>query len=329
MRFVKKIIIFLAFVFLAIWLVSLFAPKSKNIEYGITFSHPYSEGLGLDWKKTYISILDELKPKYIRLSAYWNTVEPKKGAYNFSELDFQVGEASARNTKIVLGIGRRLPRWPECHDPEWIKSLSPETLKNDQLSYIEAVVRRYQGNPNIISWQVENEAFVSVFGPCPKVDVEFLDSEIALVKKLDPPTPITITDSGELSFGYAANGRGDIFGTTLYRYVYNDVFNTYWTNHIPALFYRFKAGFFRLLRPDKKVVIMELQAEPWTTKGILDTSIEEQFKTMSMEKFSKILSVAEDTGFSPQYLWGAEWWYWMKTQGHPEFWERAKELMQN
>ncbi len=329
MKFFKKIITFLFFAFLVIWLISLFAPTFKNIEYGVTFSYPYAQGLGLDWKKTYLSILDELNPKYIRLSAYWDSVEPKNGVYNFNELDFQVNQAGARGTKIVLAVGRRLPRWPECHDPEWIKNLSPEVLKNEQLSYIEAVVRRYQGSPAIISWQVENEPFLSVFGECPKLNVSLLDSEIALVKKLDPPMPITITDSGELSFGYAANSRGDIFGTTLYRYVYNDVFNTYWTNHIPALFYRFKAGFFKLLRPDKKVVIMELEAEPWTTKGIPNTPIEEQFKTMSMDKFSKILEVAKNTGFSPQYLWGAEWWYWMKTKGHPEFWDKAKELMKN
>jgi hypothetical protein len=75
-------------------------------------------------------------------------------------------------------------------------------------------------------------------------------------------------------------------------------------------------------------MIVELQAEPWTTKGILQTPIEEQFMTMSLKKFDTMISVAHSTGFSPQYLWGAEWWYWMKQNQHPEFWERAKELNQ-
>ena len=71
---------------------------------------------------------------------------------------------------------------------------------------------------------------------------------------------------------------------------------------------------------------MELQAEPWTTKGIPNTPIEEQFKTMSLDKFNTITGIAYSTGFTPQYLWGVEWWYWMKQNNHPEFWEKARQL---
>jgi len=36
---------------------------------------------------------------------------------------------------------------------------------------------------------------------------------------------------------------------------------------------------------------------------------------------------ARDTRLPKQYLWGAEWWYWLKEEhDHPEFWERAQEL---
>jgi len=47
---------------------------------------------------------------------------------------------------------------------------------------------------------------------------------------------------------------------------------------------------------------------------------------MSLENFQTILKIAKETGFSPQYLWGVEWWYWMKQQNQPQFWEAAKEL---
>jgi hypothetical protein len=329
MKIIKKILAFLLVALFIVWVISLFSPKAKKVEYGLTFSYPYAQGLGLDWQKTYLAILDELKPKYIRLSAYWNSVEPEENGYDYKSLDFQINEASKRGVKIVLAAGRRLPRWPECHDPEWIKDLSPDVLESHQLSYLETVVNRYQGNQNIIAWQVENEPFLSLFGPCPKVDKAFFDTELALVKKLDPARPIVVTDSGELSTWMNAWPRADIFGTTLYRYVFNDVFKTYWTNHYPALFYRFKAGLMNILYPGKQVAIMELQAEPWTTKGIPNTPIDEQFKTMSMDNFNTILGIAKSTSFSPQYLWGAEWWYWMKEKGHPEFWEKAKELFKN
>lgn len=334
-KFFKGVILLLAAAVVAACLISLAAPKAKQIEYGITFSYPYAKSLGLDWKTAYLAILDELKPKYIRLSAYWDEVEAKQNVFDFqndpannSELNFQVYEAGRRGVKIVLALGRRLPRWPECHDPSWIQNLPRAEIETTQLSYMEAVVRQYKDNQNIIAWQVENEPFLSTFGICPPLDKNFLDTEIALVKKLDPARPVIVTDSGELSFWFSSGSRGDIFGTTFYRYVFSDVFKRYWTNHIPSLFYRFKAGLLELMHPGKQIAIMELEAEPWTTNGITSTPIDQQFKTMSLTNFNTIVGIAGQTGFSPQYLWGAEWWYWIKQQGHPEFWQAAQQLMQ-
>jgi len=244
-------------------------------------------------------------------------------------LDFQVQEAENHNAKLVLAVGRRLPRWPECHDPAWIQNLEKNVLENALLSYVEVVVRRYQNNPAVEMWQVENEPFLSSFGICPKPDAELLDKEIALIKKLDPIRPILITDSGELSLWLKSGRRGDAFGTTLYRYVFSDIFNMYWINYNPYWLYRAKGGLLRLLNGPKELVIIEEQAEPWTPKGILGTSIEEQFRTMSIDKFEKMLSLGRAVGFEKHYLWGVEWWYWMKQNNHPEFWDMAKQLMTN
>ena len=92
-----------------IWLVTLNAgPKVSKIEYGVTFSEPYAKSLGLDWKQVYISMLDDLKVKDLRLSAYWDEVEKNRDQFSFDDLDFQINEASARNTKVVAKrfIGR-------------------------------------------------------------------------------------------------------------------------------------------------------------------------------------------------------------------------------
>jgi hypothetical protein len=102
----------------------------------------------------------------------------------------------------------------------------------------------------------------------------------------------------------------------------------YWVSYVPFWTYKIRAGFWNILYGKRQPVIIELQSEPWTTKGIVNTSLDEQFKTMSLTKFNKLLSIAKSTGFSPQYLWGVEWWYYMKEkQGHGEYWEAAKELM--
>lgn len=328
-KFFKLLLSLVVFVWALCYVLTLFSgPKNKTIEYGATFSYPYAESLGLNWKQTYLAMLDNLNLKYLRLPAYWDKLEPQRDVYDFTDLDFQLDEAKKHHVKVLLAVGRRLPRWPECHDPAWLGDLSQTEAQNAQLSYLETVIGRYANRSEIVAWQVENEPFLSSFGICPPLNERFLDREISLVKSTDPVRPVLVSDSGELSLWIKSGQRGDLFGTTLYRFVFSDVFKRYWVNYIPYWFYRVKAGLLRLLNPGKPIMIVELQAEPWTTKGILNTPINEQFKTMSLEKFDTMISVGRKTGFSPQYLWGVEWWYWMEEQGHPEFWDRVKQLNQ-
>ncbi len=324
----KKIFIALIVVIMAVWLVTLNAgPKAKTIRYGVTFSVPYAQGLGIDWKAAYSSVVTDLNVKLIRIPVYWDEVENTRDQYNWGDIDYMLSLAEQNHVQVILVVGKRLPRWPECHEPSWASKLSSADEQNAQLSYMETVVQKYEGNSAVTTWQVENEPFLSSFGLCPPLDVSFFDKEIALVKSLDPARPVLITDSGELNWWVYASARGDEFGTTYYRYVYSDVLHRYWTNfYFFSWFYRFKAGMLRLMHPGKPVIISELEAEPWTTAGIPDTPIDQQFKTMSMYNFNTIIAHASGTGFSPQYLWGVEWWYWMKQHGHPEFWERAKQL---
>ena len=40
-----------------------------------------------------------------------------------------------------------------------------------------------------------------------------------------------------------------------------------------------------------------------------------------------VVDYAKRTGQDTFYLWGAEWWYWMKVKhNQPEIWEEAKKL---
>ncbi len=330
-RIFVKIAVVIAVIALFIWIVSLFAGKKPaRIQYGVTFSIQYAKSLGIDWKKAYTAMFTELQVTKVRLPVYWEEVEPTKDSFNFDELDYAVTTASQHNAQIILAVGKRLPRWPECHVPDWAQTLSVTDAQTRQLLYMKTVVQRYKTNRAIIMWQVENEAFLNTFGPCPKLDGSFLDQEISLVKDLDPSRPVLITDSGELSSWLFAGRKGDVFGSTYYRYIYSDVLKRYWTNfYFPSWFYRFKAGLVRIFNHGKPVMIAELEAEPWTTGGILTTSFDDQFKTMSLDHFQSIVSLASKTGFSPQYLWGVEWWYYMKDHGHPEFWQAAQKVFKN
>ena len=60
------IVIVLAVIYAALWLLSI---KKYPVEYGISFNINHANSLELDWRETYLAMLDDLKPKYIRISA--------------------------------------------------------------------------------------------------------------------------------------------------------------------------------------------------------------------------------------------------------------------
>ncbi len=320
---------FFVFLFLVLFVALLYlgretADPNRKIEWGITFSKPFAQKMGLEWQKAYLEILDDFKIDKIRLIAYWSEIEPADGQFYFDNLDWQVAEAAKRGTKIILAIGRKLPRWPECHEPEWIQNQEPKTKNQRLLEYIEKTVNHYKNNPAIVAWQIENEPFLK-FGECPSFDVKLLDEEIALARKIDS-RPIIITDSGELSIWVPAAKRADIFGTTLYRRVWHKWIGS-WKYPLPPGFFRAKEKIARFfVGQEKPFIVIELQAEPWSEKQIYETPIEDQMKLLNFSEFTDTIEYAQKTGFSEYYLWGAEWWYYLKQSGHPEYWEYVKTL---
>jgi len=43
---------------------------ATEIKYGVTFSQFFAQQMGLDWRKAYLAVLDDLKVKKLRLIAY-------------------------------------------------------------------------------------------------------------------------------------------------------------------------------------------------------------------------------------------------------------------
>lgn len=311
----------------AAYLFLTLRPAPSQVTYGVTFSTLQAEQLGLDWRKVYLAMLDDLKVRDIRIPAYWQRVEPKKDAYDWSELDFHLREARARDAHVILAVGRRLPRWPECHIPGWAGSLSWEDRKKELREYIAAVVKRYKDNSAVTYWQVENEPYLSAFAydHCGALDEAFLEEEIALVHSLDT-RPVLVTDSGNLGTWKGAYKNGDAFGTSLYMYFWNPELGQFKTK-LPALVYRAKERIMELLYGPKPTFLIELSLEPWLVGPTADAPVETQLSRMDIGKFDEIVAYARKTSFSEQYLWGVEWWYYLKEkQGHPEFWDKAKRL---
>lgn len=320
-------VIFLAFSGLA---SSLKYDENRRIEWGTTFSQDFSESLGLDWKENYEALLSDLGVKKIRLIAYWDLMQKEPGEINFEDLDYQMDLALGYGAEVVLAMGEKAPRWPECHTPEWAKELSQEEFNKALLSFMGAVVDRYKNNGALLYWQVENEPFLS-FGECSMISGRQLDSEISFVKGKDPFHEILVTDSGEVGPWYYAIKRGDVFGTTMYRRVHNKFLGDI-DYHLPPVFFRIKENVVRKLAgvSDKKMIVIELGAEPWLQRGIAESPLEEQFKAFDLDFFKDSVRYAKETGFDNYYFWGAEWWYWLRVEkNHPEFWDYARNVIQS
>ncbi|MDO8566450.1 MAG: beta-galactosidase [Candidatus Moranbacteria bacterium] len=300
------------------------APR-EDVQLGMTFSSRYATDLGLDWKQTYLALLDEIGVKKLRLPVYWDLAEPKQGEYVWDDLDWQLKEAEKYQVEVILTIGQKVPRWPECHIPEWVGADS-EKRQTALLYFMGRVVERYKSNQTVTMWQVENEPFLA-FGICPPLDKNFLKQEVAFVKTLDPIRKVLLTDSGELSFWYGAASLGDVFGTTMYRRIWSPKVGGYFTYPIGPNFFRVKAFLINILAHQYNIMVIELQAEPWASGWIVDIPLEEQFRTMDETKLRENVKYAKQVGFGEVYLWGGEWWYWLKEKkNYPALWETGKEL---
>ncbi len=328
LRWRKSIVGAIVFILFIVWWASLANNDysgGREPVWGVSFGKAQAEYLGLDWKATYLALLDDLDVRAVRLAAYWNQIEHEQGRYDFVDLDWMITEATKRKARIILAIGRRLPRWPECHDPSWIKGESTENIEQRQFQLIEAVVKRYKNNPSIAMWQVENEIFLNTFGECPRVARDTYDREVAFVRSLDS-RPILVTDSGELSTWRKTAPAGDYLGTTMYRVVWNK-FIGYWryTYIFPPAFYRWKTWLQG--KPINRMIGAELQAEPWAPDGILALKEGEYKKSMSTEQLRTNIDFARRTGIPENYLWGVEYWYYLKVkQSDDSLWNAAKEL---
>lgn len=324
-----KVLIVLVAIFSIVW----FWPASpvENPTYGATFSAKYARELGLDAKEVYESMLRDLGIKKVRLIAYWDEIESTQGQLDFSDLDWQIKMSERYGAEVVLVVGRRVPRWPECHVPDWAYELM--TSKNDVRAkadplknYITATINRYKDVEAITHWQVENESFFTLYAPhiCgDTADAELIDEEIELVREIDSTRPIIMTDSGNLGTWKDAFPRGDVFGSTFYVYL---MFDGKLRTPLTHNFYKMKKAFWSEVYGERDVWLIEISVEPYLQQAVTDTPVEELADRLSINRVKKIIDFAQDTGFQTQYLWGIEWHYYMMENGYSEYWDYSRDL---
>lgn len=335
----RKIIIAVLYSILGLFLLAfifLFVgkpPQAKEIAWGVNFSQKHAINLKLDWKETFLALLDDLGARRVKISIDWDMIQGDNPDFFFQDVDWQMRRLEERGARAFLVIGNKTTRWPECHTPRWVKVLPKAQQQEAVLRLLAGLVERYKNSPALEMWQVENEPFFP-FGNCQWSDKNFLREEVALVHSLDPAHPVVISASGEWSLWRKSSMIGDIAGTTLYRKAWFSIPGTSFPQWFvrypfPPTYYWRRALLVRALF-GKKVMVVELQGEPWSLKLLYDTTVEEQAKTMNPEQFREIVSYAKRTGLDTFYVWGSEWWYWMKTkQNDPGMWNEAKKLFES
>lgn len=298
--------------------------KSEKIEWGIVFSQKQAQLLRLDWKKLFLEILDDFKIKSVKIILHWDMVEPENNRFRFEDLDWQIKRAKEKNIKLILVVGAKTGRWPECHVPDWASNLSKEQFQNELFNYIETVIERYKKEEIIWAWQIENEPFFK-FGKCPGFLKDLLREEVLLVKGIDS-RPIIITESGEFSPWVLGALYGDIVGVSIYRNVYFEKINRYITYPFSPFYYFAKSKLiFAIFK--KQIINTELQGEPWCKDPLFLCEQKEQEKTMNVQQFRKIINFAKHTGLDTFFLWGVEWWYYQKERGNVEILKEAMLLL--
>lgn len=327
----KKIVLILLLSLLVVFAAAFayffvgFSTPAANINWGVNFSAKHATAMGLDSRMVYEALLDDLSVKYLKIAVHWDEIHVKKDEFNFQNMDWFMEQADLRGAQVMLVIGMKTPRWPECHVPEWAEDISKEEQQEFILLMLKEVVNRYKEHPALLSWQVENEPLF-IFGECPWKDNDFLVKEVELVHSLDSEHPVVISDTGEFSLWIKAASIGDLVGTTIYRKVWFAELNRYISYPFPSVYYARRADLIQFLF-GKKVIGVEVQAEPWGPELTYNISVEEQRKTMNAERFRQNIEFARNTGLDTLYLWGGEWWYWLKEiEGDESIWEEAKKV---
>jgi hypothetical protein len=330
-RTVQGILIFILVIIGGMYGVArwyIHSQANTPLTYGVSFIPDYAQSLGINPQQT-MAALTSIGVKQFRLVSYWNDMEPSPGQYDFSQLDWEFAQANAAHAKVILTLGLRQPRWPECHMPTWAASEPVSEWQPQLESFISAVVARYKNEPSLQSYQLENEYFLKGFGECTNFSRSRLVSEFNLVKKADPKHPIIIGRSNNaLGLPLGQPQPTGEFSISIYKRVWDSAYTHRYIEYpYPAWFYGFLAGMEEIV-DHKNMMIGELQAEAWPPNGqtIPQTSLAEQNQSINAARLKARFNYGKATGMKSIDLWGAEYWYYRMVILHdPSLWNVAKQ----
>jgi hypothetical protein len=169
---------------------------------GISYRPLQAEALGLDPGAALEALL-RYPFELLRVGAYWSRLEPRAGAFDFTELDRVIDAAQRAGKRVIVGVGAvKNFGYPEFFVPghhldrplpegRLVTPDSHPALLDAATAFVARVVARYAGRDAVIAWQVEHEA-VDPLGVehSWRLSEAFVAAEAAAVRAADPGRPV-------------------------------------------------------------------------------------------------------------------------------------------
>ncbi|MGO8948763.1 MAG: beta-galactosidase [Ktedonobacterales bacterium] len=334
---------------------------------GISYRLPQVEAFGLDARATLERLLS-YPFQLVRLGAYWNRIEPKPGAFNTDELDWQMDAAERSGKDVILCVGPlKTFGYPEFFVPAHhlphpfpehtlVQPSAYPSLLAAACSYLTRLVERYQARTSIVAWQLEHEA-VDPLGleHSWRLARAFVESEFAALRRVDPTRPIMMNGflPTSLPVGLSqwwrtrdqgdslalAQRLADIVGIDYYprtalmsigtRTLYLDGSQSSWQWER-----RKRLGAWTRTH-EGKLMIAEGQAEPWET-ATTPPSPDQQRGMYSclpehiVQNYNSWMHWSRPVGPLYAYLfWGAEYWIVREQTQDPYYLQAFARILEN
>ncbi|MGH7608612.1 MAG: beta-galactosidase [Candidatus Dormibacteria bacterium] len=332
---------------------------------GISYRPRQAEALGLDPGQV-LRRLAQLPVELVRLGAYWSRIEKVPGDFDLGELDRSLDVVESAGKKVILAVGAlKTFGYPELYvPPHWAPSGFPEgrlvtpashpRLNAAAREFLARVVSRYRERRSVLAWQVENEALDPLgMEHSWRLSRDFLASEMATVRSLDPTRPILLNGFLPMSLTVRAaqlwrtRGQGDsleaalsladMVGLDIYprnaaaalggHSLYLDGAQLPW-NRVP--WSRLRR---RVEATGRELVVSEGQAEPWEATTVppdLPGSV-----AFSCPPERVIANYNLGLGPSGQppvvsayFFWGLEYWLRRETSGDPSYFAAFTRILE-
>jgi hypothetical protein len=332
-------------------------PAGDGAAVGVSFRPLQAEALGLDPRV----VLDELLGYpfgLIRLAAYWDKLEPAPGAFDPSWLDWQVDAAERAGKQVIICTGPvkafGYPEFfvPAHHLPAPLPEgelVTPQThgaLLDAGIEFLTRVIDRYATRSNVVAWQVEHEAADPLgVEHSWRLSAEFAAAEVAAARGADPSRPVLMNGFLPVTAPVAATqwwrtrGQGD--SLTVAESLADIVGVDYYSRHAVTArggrsMYldgtasqlgprRYKSMARRATAGGKRLMITEIQAEPWEAVTVPPSPPGRGMYSCLPEHmiaaYNRCVRWSRRTppGASAYLFWGAEYWFLRERQGDDSY----------